>query len=77
VIATNLPEIRAIVEQTMCGILIEPGNIDEIVRAAVWLADHPEEALMMGRNGQMAISSTFNWQAIEDRLVKIYEDIEN
>lgn len=75
VIATNLPEIKPIVEQTMCGILIEPGNIDEIVRAAVWLSEHPEEAFVMGRNGQMAISSTFNWQAVEDRLVGVYRTL--
>lgn len=73
VIASDLPEIRQVVKDANCGILVSPGNVNEIVMAAHWLADHPEEAQTLGRNGQEAIVSRYQWKNVEERLTKVYD----
>lgn len=76
VIATALPEIARVVKDARCGVLVEPGNVDAIVEAACWLADHPADARTLGLNGQQAIMTRYRWDAVEERLVAAYAQLE-
>jgi glycosyltransferase involved in cell wall biosynthesis len=76
VIASALPEIRQVVRDARCGVLVEPGNVDAIVEAACWLADHPADARTLGLNGQQAIMTRYRWDAVEERLVAAYTTLE-
>lgn len=76
VIATALPEITRVVRDAQCGLLVEPGNVDAIMEAACWLADHPADARTLGLNGQQAIMTRYRWDAVEERLVATYAQLE-
>lgn len=76
VIASALPEIRRVVEDARCGLLVAPGDVDGIVDAATWLADHPVAARTMGENGLAAIRDRYHWAAVEGRLTEVYRQIE-
>jgi glycosyltransferase involved in cell wall biosynthesis len=75
VIASDFPEIKKIVENAECGILVDPENVDEIITAVRYLLDHPEEAERMGKNGQKAVREKYNWGEMEKRLFSLYKEL--
>ncbi len=75
VVASNFPEIRNVVIESKCGLLIDPTDPEEIARAIVYLLEHPEEAVEMGRNGRKAVEEHYNWERMEERLRGVYEAV--
>jgi glycosyltransferase involved in cell wall biosynthesis len=75
VIASNLSAMGKIVKESECGILVDPTDIDEITEAIIYLIEHQEEAKKMGENGRRAVEDKYNWDEMEKRLLKIYEEI--
>jgi glycosyltransferase involved in cell wall biosynthesis len=75
VVASNFPEIRNVVTTSKCGLLIDPTDSEEIARAIVYLLEHPEEAVQMGRNGRKAVEEQYNWEKMEGRLRGVYEAV--
>ncbi|MCK5734489.1 MAG: glycosyltransferase, partial [Candidatus Latescibacteria bacterium] len=69
------PEIRNVVIESKCGLLIDPADPEEIARAIVYLLEHPEEAVQMGRNGRKAVEEHYNWEKMEERLRGVYEAV--
>ena len=72
VVASNFPEIRKVVKEADCGILVDPTDVDEIVDAILYLLEHPEEAKRMGKNGRRAVEERYNWGRMEERLLGLY-----
>ena len=56
-----------IVEDRRTGLVVEP-RPEELARAAVWLAAHPDEAESLGRAGK-EIAATVTWDRCIDRLL--------
>jgi glycosyltransferase involved in cell wall biosynthesis len=75
VIASDFPEIRNIVQEEKCGILLDPTDTKKITDAVIWLLDHPVEAKQMGENGRKAVEEKYNWEIMEKRLFELYEEI--
>lgn len=75
VVASNFPEIRKIVKEAECGILVDPTNVDEIADAITYLLGHPEEAKRMGENGRRAVEEKYNWEKMEERLLELYRGL--
>lgn len=75
VIGSDLPEIRKVIEGSKCGLLVDPTSHQEITDAIIWLLDHPEEAEKMGINGRHAVEEVYNWDKMEKRLFKVYEEL--
>jgi glycosyltransferase involved in cell wall biosynthesis len=75
VIASDFPEIRTIVEETDCGILVDPSNINDIEKAIIWMLKNPEEAQEMGLRGRKAIEYKYNWAEMEKLLFNMYKEI--
>ncbi|MDV2482604.1 glycosyltransferase family 4 protein [Methanoculleus sp. Wushi-C6] len=76
VIASDLPEIRNIVTRADCGILVDPGSVEEIADAIAYLFDHPDEARRMGANGRRAVLERYNWSAMEADLLRMYRGLD-
>ena len=72
VIASNFPLWREIVEGNDCGVCVDPLDPVAIARAIDYLATHPQDAERMGRNGQRAVESTYNWGIEEAKLLDLY-----
>jgi len=75
VIASNLPEIRSIIKNAECGLLVNPIKLNEIRDALLYLLRHEREAKEMGIHGKQFIEHMFNWNRFERIFLKIYEEI--
>lgn len=76
VIISDFEFNREIMQDTNCGIVVDPENIREIIEAFHWLLDHPIEAKRMGENGRKAVEEKYNWERMEKRLFELYEGLE-
>ncbi|MBU7032709.1 MAG: glycosyltransferase family 4 protein [Theionarchaea archaeon] len=72
VIASDLPEIRKIIQQTGCGILVNPERVKEITEAIFYLLNNPKIASKMGKKGKKAFKTQYNWEIENQVLVRTY-----
>lgn len=73
-IIANVPstnETALIIKKAKCGIVTEPGNIDEIAKAIIKLKDNPELRREMGIRGRQFIEEEINLE----KNVAVYEHI--
>ena len=75
VVISNYSYARKINEKYNCFILVDPGNINDISDALIYLFDNPEIAKEMGQNGRRAVLEEFNWDIEEKNLINLYENI--
>lgn len=71
-IASDFPELRAIVEEAGCGILVDPCKPADVAAATEFLVTHPAEAELMGRRGSVAAAQRYNWATEERTLCELY-----
>jgi glycosyltransferase involved in cell wall biosynthesis len=76
VVASDFPEIRKVVGDAGCGVLVDPTDPDAIAKAIVYLLEYPDEARKMGENGRRAVLERYNWGKMEMRLLLLYRAIE-
>ncbi|MGH2994342.1 MAG: glycosyltransferase family 4 protein [Solirubrobacterales bacterium] len=77
VIAPELPRWREIVCGIGCGLVVDPRDPAAIAAAIEDLLRRPEEAEAMGRRGQAAVRTEFNWDAEAPRLLSLYRRFED
>lgn len=75
IICSNFPAWTSFVEEHQCGIAVDPYNEAQIVKAVVYLSEHPEEAALMGQRGRLAVRRTLSWQSEASKLVDWYQEI--
>jgi glycosyltransferase involved in cell wall biosynthesis len=75
VIASDLPRCRQIVEESHCGLLVDPLDVKSIADALQWLLERPTEAEDMGKRGRDAFRKKYNWTPEAQRLVAFYRDV--
>ena len=73
VIASDFPLWRRVVIESECGLCVDPLDSQSISRAIDFLCENPEQARMMGSNGQLAIKNKYNWQIEERKLLDYYK----
>jgi glycosyltransferase involved in cell wall biosynthesis len=73
VVASRFPLWAEFVEGNRCGICVNPLDAAEIAEAVKWLLEHPEEAEQMGKNGQQAVQTKYNWDMEAKKLLCVYE----
>jgi len=77
VIASDLPEIRMVVNRADCGILVDPSSVSDIADAITYIFDHPEEARRMGANGRRAVLEKYNWSRMEADLLQTHRNLDS
>jgi len=75
VVASDFPEIRNVVGEAGCGVLVDPTDPDAIAEAIIYLLEHPEEARRMGETGRKAVLERYNWGEMEGRLLDLYRSL--
>ncbi|KMT52515.1 glycosyl transferase [Pseudomonas fildesensis] len=73
VIASDFPLWRSVVIESECGLCVDPLDSQSIARAIDFLSENPEQARIMGSNGQLAIKNKYNWQIEEGKLLDYYK----
>lgn len=77
VVATDLPQIRAIVAKENCGVLVDPNaGGEEIADAIVGLLKDEETRASMGKNARSAAEREYSWEKESDRLFDLYRQLE-
>jgi glycosyltransferase involved in cell wall biosynthesis len=66
IILIALSEAEQIVNDAKCGIVVHPGNIDELVAAIIHLVNNPEACKVMGNNGRQAAVQNHDRKRIVD-----------
>lgn len=68
-------EIKRIVDETECGLLVEVTSPEAIAEAILRLLRDTELAARLGANGRRAVEQDYNWQADEAKLLAVFETI--
>ncbi len=63
-------------EESNCGILVDPADPQEVADAIIYLMEHPKETEEMGSNGRRAVEEKYNWESMERELLQIYADLD-
>ena len=75
VIASDFPLWQEIISSNQCGLCVNPLEPQEIADAISYFMQNPEQAELMGRNGQKAILEKYNWMIEETKLFNLYRQI--
>jgi glycosyltransferase involved in cell wall biosynthesis len=75
VIASSIPLWRDIVQDSDCGLCVDPLKPAEIAAAIDFCVLHPERAREMGQNGRRAILERYNWPNESRKLLSFYEHL--
>ncbi|MEM2517795.1 MAG: glycosyltransferase family 4 protein [Candidatus Bathyarchaeia archaeon] len=79
IIATRVSGTSEIIIPNETGILVEPGNVSQLVEAIKYLIESPTEALRLGRNARDFIErhykEKFSWDAVASNILSVYESL--
>ena len=75
VIASDLPPIRPFFQQSIAGLLFQPGDAAGLARSMGWMLDHPDAAVRMGRRGRAVVERRFNNRSEVQKLGAFYRRI--
>jgi glycosyltransferase involved in cell wall biosynthesis len=76
--ACGLPQITTresgdVVTDGVEGLIVRPGNVDELMEAILYLYRHPEIVERMGRAARARVVENFTWDHFRARLLGAYE----
>ena len=72
-ICTEVASMPEIVQDGVNGFIVPPGDPFTLGKRIAWLAEHPSEALKMGRSARRRILEKFTWPQVVRRCLSIYE----
>ncbi len=75
VLVSDLPAIRKIIEESRCGLLVDPTDITKVADSIEFMLEHPQETKAMGNSGRTAVQTKYNWANMEKVLLKLYKNI--
>jgi glycosyltransferase involved in cell wall biosynthesis len=73
VIASDIGSLSEIVERDRAGLLVPPGDADELARAITWMTEHPFEARTLGRQARRAYEQRYTAAENLHLLEAVYE----
>ncbi len=74
VIASRIGGIPDMIDNWKTGILVEPGNVDQITKAVLRIKKDKKLRLKIGNNAHKKVQNNFNWGVIGKRLEYIYKE---
>ena len=73
VLSVDFPEMRQIIVEEECGILIYDQSVKSIINAIESLLANPKNLRKMSENGQRAVRERYSWEIIARKLLSSYE----
>jgi glycosyltransferase involved in cell wall biosynthesis len=75
VVASRLGGLASIIQHGQNGLLFEAGNGEDLRNKLIWLLEHPEETLTMGRHGRADTRLLYSASRHYEELKNIYRDL--
>jgi glycosyltransferase involved in cell wall biosynthesis len=75
IVSTRLAAIPEVVVSGDTGLLVAPGDLDQLVAALRWMIEHPEERLAMGRRACQHVSGRYDTATNTAALVSILKAV--
>jgi glycosyltransferase involved in cell wall biosynthesis len=77
VIASNLPGVRAVVNNGKDGLLVEPDNPEALADSLLTILNDDNLRQAMGRSGRAKVEASYSWDQIGVKLENIYRQVLN
>jgi len=62
-----------LINELKCGVVLESDDPNDVSRAILWIAAHPDQHLKMCANARYASAAMkFNWEAMSTKLIGVY-----
>ena len=74
-VASRVGGIPSFVSDGLDGLLFEPNQLEDCLRAFKALLTNPELGTALAHQGQAKARNHYGWDRITDRLVGIYETV--
>ncbi|MDD5749557.1 MAG: glycosyltransferase family 4 protein [Patescibacteria group bacterium] len=75
VIAADLPGVRSVVDKKKTGLLVKPGNVDNLSNMISFILDNPRLAKEYGRAGREKVLAKYSWDKIGYQLDNLFRSI--
>jgi len=75
VLVSDFPVYQSLVTEGMCGLAVNPLDIDSITLAIQNLLADPNTCALMGKQGRELIKTNYNWEAQEYVLTDLYKKL--
>lgn len=72
VVASDFPQVRAVVESASCGLVVDTTRPAAIADAIRRILSDREAARAMGARGRAAVEDRYNWSSAAATLVEVY-----
>ncbi len=72
VVASDFVLWQRLLEETQCGICVDPHNPHAMAAAVLTVLSDPDLGRSMGRAGQRAVQTMYNWSNEEQKLLALY-----
>jgi glycosyltransferase involved in cell wall biosynthesis len=72
VVASNIGGIPEIITNNHTGILVEPGDVELLMRAILFLYRHPDTAMALGQRGRENVKQSFSLDAALAKLIPFF-----
>ena len=69
--------IRKVIEDAKCGLFVQPGNADDLVKMTIWLSQHSAKAKEMGKAGRQYIIKKFDRLTLADQFIGVFQELIN
>ncbi len=71
VVVTRVGDIPRFIEDGISGMVAEPSNPEDFSSKIIWLLEHPDEAIAIGKKGRMVAEKNFNNEIEAKKIVDI------
>jgi glycosyltransferase involved in cell wall biosynthesis len=75
VVASDFRLWKKILSENNCGLVADPRNPRKISDKIRYLIEHPQERLMMGKNGKKAVQAKYNWNIEAEKMLQKYQEL--
>lgn len=75
VIASDLPGVRSVVDKKKTGLLVKPGNVDNLANMIEYLLKNPRIAKEYGKAGREKVLQKYTWDKITKQLDDVIKSI--
>lgn len=74
VIVTDVGEIGLFLKDRENALVIPPDDTNTFARGMIWVAEHPAEAIAIGKKGQELVQSEFSYKAQCEKVLSIIKE---